>query len=432
MSTAQFRPRLKERPRTSTSETAPDKAPSLGLFFGLAFGLTWGLAALLLLFPGPIQAVFGPLTMTNPLFILAVYSPGIAGLLLVWRHYGLAGLGRYLSRLTLWRMPWGWWAFLLLGIPALFYVGAALNGTLTDPFPFTPWYTILPAFAIALFLGPIEELGWRGLALPLLQRRMAPLWAGLLLGVVWGLWHLPAFLLSGSPQSAWSFAPYLVAVVAISVIVTPMFNAAGGSILIAAVFHFQANNPAWPDAQPWDTLVFIAAAVVITWVNRHAMLGRDHAATAIVSSGGSPDAPSGHADQQPRRNEPRFYHYPMGRVAAIIDDDRSLDQALKSLPQAHVKLADVNVLTGPEGIRLLDRRGVRRGLRSRLLRIAQLTAYEGVALDTHEQALREGHQIIYVPVRGEGEIQSVVDVLRRVGGHYLLQFRRWKVEELRF
>ena len=45
-------------------------------------------------------------------------------------------------------------------------------------------------------------------------------------------------------QSAWSFGPYLVAVVAISVIVTPMFNAAGGSILIAALFHFQVNNPA--------------------------------------------------------------------------------------------------------------------------------------------------------------------------------------------
>jgi uncharacterized protein len=296
MSTTQFHSRLKERSRSSTSERAPDHAPSLGLFFGIAFGLTWGLAALLLLFPGPIQAVFGPLSMTNPLFILAVYSPGIAGLLLVWRHYGLVGLGRYLSRLSLWRMPWGWWAFLLLGVPALFYVGAAPSGTLTDPFPFSPWYTILPALAIALFLGPIEELGWRGLALPLVQRRVAPLWAGLLIGVVWGLWHLPAFLLSGTPQSAWSFAPYLVGVVAISVIVTAMFNAAGGSILIAALFHFQVNNPAWPDAQPWDTLVFIAAAVVITLVNRKAMLSRDHAATVIVPSDDSPNTASGHAN----------------------------------------------------------------------------------------------------------------------------------------
>jgi uncharacterized protein len=124
---------------------------------------------------------------------------------------------------------------------------------------------------------------------------MAPLWAGLLLGVVWGLWHLPAFLIGGSPQSAWSFGPYVVAIVALSVIITPMFNAAGGSILIAALFHFQVNNPAWPDAQPWDTLVFVAAAMVITLVNRQAMLSRDHAATAIVPSGGSPDIPSSHA-----------------------------------------------------------------------------------------------------------------------------------------
>ncbi|MCK7511306.1 MAG: CPBP family intramembrane metalloprotease [Desulfobacterales bacterium] len=55
--------------------------------------------------------------------------------------------------------------------------------------------------------GPVEEFGWRGFALPLLQRKMAPIWAGLLLGIIWGFWHLPAFLLSGTPQSAWSFTP---------------------------------------------------------------------------------------------------------------------------------------------------------------------------------------------------------------------------------
>jgi hypothetical protein len=95
---------------------------------------------------------------------------------------------------------------------------------------------------------------------------------------------------------------------------------------------------------------------------------------------------------------------------------------LKHLPQANVNIADVNVLSGPEGMRLLDRRGVRRGLRSRLLRIAQLTAYERTALDNHEQALRKGNYIIYVPVKGEAQIRGVVDVLRRSGGHYLLRF----------
>src|SRR5690606_15672313 len=101
-----------------------------------------------------------------------------------------------------------------------------------------------------LFLGPIEEFGWRGLALPLLQRRFNPFWAGLILGIVWAAWHIPSFFLGGTPQSAWALGPYFLGVVAISVILTPLFNAARGSLLIAALYHFQMMNPMWPDAQP--------------------------------------------------------------------------------------------------------------------------------------------------------------------------------------
>lgn len=254
-------------------------------FFALVFGLTWGLAALLILFPEPIEAAFGELSSTHPLFILAVYSPGIAGVFLVWWHHGVDGLGSYFRRLTLWRMPAGWWGLLIVGIPALFYLGAALKGTATDPFPFSPWHAALPALAAALLLGPIEELGWRGVALPLLQRRLAPLWAGLVLGVVWGLWHVPAFLLSGTPQEAWAFGPFFIAVVAISVILTAMFNAARGSILVAALFHFQVNNPIWPDAQPWDTLVFGIAAVLVAVVNRKAMLTGGEGVMVVLTPG---------------------------------------------------------------------------------------------------------------------------------------------------
>jgi len=136
--------------------------------------------------------------------------------------------------------------------------------------------------------------------------------------------------------------------------------------------------------------------------------------------------------EQPRFNEDRYYRYPKGRIAAVLSDDRNLEEALAHLPEANVMLADVNVLSGSEGMRLLDRKGARRGLRSRLLRIAQLTAYEGTVLDHHEQALRSGHYIVYVPVKGEQQTQSVIDILRRSGGHYLLRFHRWTVEELRF
>jgi membrane protease YdiL (CAAX protease family) len=48
-----------------------------------------------------------------------------------------------------------------------------------------PWYLVFPALAQALFLDPIEEFGWRGVALPLMQRKYSPFWAGLILGIVW-------------------------------------------------------------------------------------------------------------------------------------------------------------------------------------------------------------------------------------------------------
>ncbi|MCY7344392.1 MAG: hypothetical protein LH603_21790 [Pseudonocardia sp.] len=109
-----------------------------------------------------------------------------------------------------------------------------------------------------------------------LQRRFPPLYAALILGVVSAVWHLPAFLLSGTKQSSWAVAHFFVGIVVISVILTPMFNAAGGSLLIAALFHAQMNGPAWPDAQPWDMVGFVVVAVAVVWVNRATMRhGRD-------------------------------------------------------------------------------------------------------------------------------------------------------------
>jgi membrane protease YdiL (CAAX protease family) len=251
-------------------------------FLALTFGLTWGIATLLILFTDEIAAIFGQLSASNPLFILAVYSPGIVGVFLVWRKYGIRGLGSFFRRLTLWRVSTVWWLFLIVGIPAIVYLGAAVAGTLTDPFPFSPWVQVFPALALALFLGTIEEFGWRGVALPLLQRKLTPFWAGLILGCVWATWHIPAFLMSGTPQSAWSFAPYFAGVVAISIILTPLFNASRGSLLIAYLFHFQLMNPIFPNAQPWDNLLFIVAAIVIVWLNRHTMFRRGAGVTDIL------------------------------------------------------------------------------------------------------------------------------------------------------
>ena len=260
----------------------PMTTKALTPFLAITFILTWGLAALLMVFYDQIVAIFGEINTTNPLYILAVYSPGIAGVFLILWHYGFRGLGSFFQRLTLWRAPKTWWLALLLGIPVLFYAGAAIKGTINDPFPFSPWYEVLPALALALFLGPIEELGWRGLALPLLQRKFTPFWAGLILGIIWAAWHIPSFLMSGTPQSNWSFVPFFAGVVALSVLLTPLFNASKGSLLIAVLYHFQMMNPIWPDAQPWDSLLIIIATVVMVWLNRGTMFRRGDAVTDVL------------------------------------------------------------------------------------------------------------------------------------------------------
>jgi membrane protease YdiL (CAAX protease family) len=255
---------------------------SLRAFFAITFGLTWGIASLLILFPDQLTAIFGELGITNPLFIIAVYAPAIAALILVMRHSGLTGLRRFLSRLALLKCPWGWYIFLLAGIPLLFYAGAALKGNLTFAATDIPISETLAAIGFMFVLGPVEELGWRGVALPLLQQRYTPIWSGLILGLIWGIWHLPAFYLSGTPQSDWAFLPFLIAATAICVIMTPLFNSSGGSLILPMLMHWQLNNPIFPDAQPYDTIVFVAAAVVVVILNRRRMFTRAGSVTTVV------------------------------------------------------------------------------------------------------------------------------------------------------
>jgi len=231
----------------------------------------------------PMARTFGALTGAHPLFYLAVYAPAIAAISVVLYHQGLSGLRRLFARLLLWRASIAWYALLIIGIPLVFYAAAAMQGQrFTDPFPFDSLAAYLLAALLMAIKGPVEEIGWRGFALPLLQRTFAPFWAGLILGIIWGIWHLPAFLLSGTPQSAWSFMPFLFGSVALSLIVTPMFNASRGSILLPMLFHFQLINPLWPNAQPLENYLFMGLAVLVVWFNRKAMFSRDGAVTGIT------------------------------------------------------------------------------------------------------------------------------------------------------
>lgn len=255
---------------------------SLPPFLILTFLMAWGFIALLVVMPAPLERVLGPPRSSHPFFVLAVWAPALVALALVRRTAGRGAVRRYLSRLLLWRAPAGWYAFLVLGIPALFFAGAALGGSLSGELEHSSPGALLQTMALMAVLGPVEELGWRGLALPLLQRWMAPLWAGGLLGLIWSVWHLPAFLLSGTPQGGWDFMPFFLGTTAVSVILTALFNRSRGSILIAALFHYQLINPLWPDAQPYDMYLFVGVAAAVAWLHRNSMLDRRAGVTDVV------------------------------------------------------------------------------------------------------------------------------------------------------
>ncbi len=252
-------------------------------FLLISFGLAWGILGLYIFLPEKMVSFFGQITGNHPLFFLAVYAPAIAAFILVGRAAGLAGLRRFLARALLWRCGAGWYAFLIIGIPLIFIVGSALRGNLfTETFPFASLHALFVGLFVAAIKGPMEEFGWRGLALPLLQRKFTPIWAGLILGVIWGLWHFPAFLLSGTQQSEWSFTAFFAGCLAISVIVTALFNRSHGSILLSAFFHFQLMNPIFPDAQPYDTYLLIVVASLIVWRNPNDMFTQESSITEVI------------------------------------------------------------------------------------------------------------------------------------------------------
>ncbi len=260
---------------------------SLAAFLLVTFSLTWGILALFIFLPDRMIALFGRLTGNHPLFFLAVYAPAIAAFIIVTGKAGVSGLRRFLSRLLLWRCSRLWYAFLIIGLPMVFYAGAAWKGTLfSEPFPFSSFQTLLMALVLAAIKGPVEEFGWRGLALPLLQRRFAPISAGLILGIIWGFWHLPAFLLSGTQQSEWSFTAFFAGCIALSVIVTALFNASRGSLLLSAFFHFTLMNPVFPDAQPYDTYILVIIALLLVLRNRRAMFRKEDAVQRVIPAAG--------------------------------------------------------------------------------------------------------------------------------------------------
>ena len=205
-------------------------------FFLLAFPLSW---------VAVLPLVLNPAQSPEPFLILgALAGPTLSALIVMGLTEGRSALRPFLARYVQWRAGILWWLIVLFGALAALTVVAAvvvgpqlLAGFLSGLGRLMPTYLI--TLVAGVILGPLwEEPGWRGFALPRLQRRYGPLSGTLLLGLLWALWHAPGFFggwLGGSPLAL------LVSSLAFSIIMSWIYNNTHGSILLMILLHSSSS-----------------------------------------------------------------------------------------------------------------------------------------------------------------------------------------------
>ena len=170
----------------------------LSSFFILTFVITWGLGTLPFFFGEQLFTRFGEYGLGNPIYHIGVYAPAISALLIIGLMEVRKGILAYLHRFLHCRVGIRWYLLLLLGIPAVYLCTRILSHFILGTplaYPVSPRYAAIPTvlWLMIYIPGPVEEIGWRGFALPLLQSRYNALRASLILGLIWAMWHLPAF-----------------------------------------------------------------------------------------------------------------------------------------------------------------------------------------------------------------------------------------------
>jgi membrane protease YdiL (CAAX protease family) len=273
-------------------------------FVVLAFGLSWllwapyvlsvdGLGVLPLRFP----SLLGDSELAG-LLPGAYFGPLFAAFLVTMLADGRAGLRVWAARLVRWRIGWRWYAFGLLGIPALLVLGSLpLPGALThiQAPPAEVWLLYPPMLLVQILTtGLAEEPGWRDFALPRMQTWAGPLAGTMILAAVWISWHLPLFLTGWAAgiggASLLGFTMFSVVGVCQSVIITWVFNRTNESLPGAILIHANNNNflaLAWPAIFPalgtssvlTASILGYGALTIILLIATRCRLGYQHDAT---------------------------------------------------------------------------------------------------------------------------------------------------------
>ena len=251
-------------------------------FFVLAYALTWPLI---------------PLVSLSPLWgFPALFGPAIAALVVAAVADGRAGLKDLLGRVVRWRVGAAWYA-VALGFPAVLALAAAgLHLVLGAGSSIElGGLSVLSLVVFVLIVG--EELGWRGYALPKLLVGRSVLSASLILGVLWGAWHLPTFFVPGAPQHGLPFSAFVLFTVAYSVLFTWVYLHTRGSVLIATLLHGAINlfpglllGGIDPAREYWLLAAVYGAAALVLVVAAGPNLYRDPRVPAKASIGSGPRA----------------------------------------------------------------------------------------------------------------------------------------------
>jgi uncharacterized protein len=219
-------------------------------FFVLAYAFSWIVWAPWVL--GKDGAGLLPINFSqaatgylNAAAILA--GPTIAAFIMTATTEGRTGVRRLLGRYVLWRVGLRWYLFALLGVPLIMLLGTMVYsmdlpnlGALGGP---SYLLSYLLTFGLVLVLGGplLEEGGWRGFALPRLERLHGPLVGSLILGVLWALWHLPEFLVPSWAASSGGgivgITLFTLTAITFTIVITWVFNNTRASLLLAILVH---------------------------------------------------------------------------------------------------------------------------------------------------------------------------------------------------
>lgn len=268
--------------------TAFLKRHSLVIGIALMFLLTW-----------PIDLAnsgFMPFQVPFVVYIFLGWGFVLASVIMTGLTLGRDGVMALLRRFLIWRVEWKWYLAAFLLLPSMQIAAILLSAALSQrPIDFSAVFAyrifgssanlillIIPFFLFDAIANG-EEIGWRGYVLPRLQVKHSALVSSLILGVIWGFWHLPKFL---SHWDTAAFVLFMVGTTAKAVLYTWLYNNTRGSLLLTILFHASGNaggvflpvaNTVTDDNISLliiQTLIEISAAVVVTIAAGSARLSR--------------------------------------------------------------------------------------------------------------------------------------------------------------